>query len=113
MPETRGPRLCATKKSGGSNHGTAASEKPGRAAYCRTGRNSVRNRRLRGRLDVRIDGDAAQQVERRGKRLVVLLLRRNIGLRSRLLGAIGREMSAHRGLALGVGTALQLVGHVL
>ena len=50
----------------------------------------VRNRPLLRRRRVGIDGDAAQQVEGRVQRLVVLLGRRNVGLRAGLLGAFGR-----------------------
>jgi hypothetical protein len=70
------------------------------AASSSNGEGLVRNRRLRRWRDIRIDGDAAQQVVGRAKRLVVLLRRRNVGLRTRLLGAFGSQMTPHRRLSL-------------
>src|SRR5260370_1756960 len=58
------------------------------AASSSNGEDLVRDRRLRRWLDIRIDGHAAQQVVGRAKRLLVLLPRRNGGLRTRLLGAL-------------------------
>src|SRR5258705_5394063 len=57
--------------------------------------------------------DAVQQVSRRLQRLVVLGVRRHVGLRAGLLVAFRLQMAAQRGLALGVGTGLPLVRHVL
>src|SRR5580704_8379766 len=71
---------------------------------------SVRNRRLGGG---RVDGDAAQKIVGGVERLVVLLVRRNVGLRSRLLGALGGKVAAHRGLTLGIDAALQLIRNIL
>ena len=75
----------------------------------------VRHGRLRCGRGLRgIDGDAAQEVVGGGQRLVVLLVRRHVGLRAGgLLGAFARQMAAHRGFALDVGTALQLGRHIL
>jgi hypothetical protein len=64
-------------------------------------------------IGIRLDGNAAQQVESRGKRLVVLLVRRNVGLRTGLLRAFGGEMAAHGRLSLGVGAYFELVRHIL
>ena len=75
-------------------------------------RKLIRNRGF-GSRDAGVDGDAAQQVVRSGKRLVVLFVRWNVGLRAGLLGAFGREMAAHRRLSLDIGAALQLVRHIL
>src|SRR5438552_3914103 len=63
--------------------------------------------RGRGRLD------AVQQVGRGLQRLVVLGVRRHVGLRAGLFVAVGFQMAAQRGLALGVGARLQFVRHVL
>ncbi len=79
----------------------------------RSKRYSIRNRPLLRRRRVGIDGDAAEQVVGREQRLVVLLVRRDISLRAGLLGAFGRQMAAHRRLALDLGAGLQLVRHVL
>src|SRR5882724_2199426 len=54
-----------------------------------------------------------QQVGRRLQRLVVLGVRRHVGLRAGLLVTLGFQMAAQRGFALGVGARLQLVRHVL
>ena len=54
-----------------------------------------------------------QKVERGGQLLVVLLVRRDIGLRTRgVLDAV-RQMALERRLALHVFLALEIVGHVL
>jgi len=47
------------------------------------------------------------------KRLVVLRVRRHVGLRAGLLVALGLQMSPQRGLALGVGPLLQIFRHIL
>src|SRR6202022_249141 len=60
----------------------------------------VRNGGLGRWRDIRVDRDAAQQVESRAERLVVLLRGRNVGLRARLLRAFGGQMTAHRRLSL-------------
>src|SRR6185437_12213430 len=63
----------------------------------------------------RIDLDAVQQVVGHFQRLVVLGVRRDVGLRAGLfLAAIGDlQMAAQRSLALGVGARLQFFRHVL
>ena len=76
-------------------------------------RPSIRHRPLRHRRRVRVHRHAAQQVERRVQRLVVLVVRRDPGLRAGLLGAVGRKVAAHRGFALQFGAALEFVRHVL
>ena len=60
-----------------------------------------------------VDLDAVQQVVGHLQRLVVLGVRRHVGLRAGLLVAVGLQMAAQRGFALGVGPRLQLVRHVL
>ena len=45
---------------------------------------------------------AAQEIERHLERLLVLLVRRHIGLRARFFGALRLEVTAQRCLALGV-----------
>src|ERR1017187_3979561 len=60
-----------------------------------------------------IDLDAVQQIGGHLQGLVVLGVRRHVGLRTGLLVALGLQMAAQRGLALGVGPRFQLVGHVL
>src|ERR1019366_8281888 len=60
-----------------------------------------------------IDLDAVQQIVRHLQGLVVLGVRRHVGLRTGLLVALGLQVAAQRGFALGVGPRLQLVGHVL
>src|SRR5882757_1231363 len=68
----------------------------------------------RCRCGVRGGGlDAMQQVGGGLQRLVVLGVRRHVGLRTGLLVAVILQMAAQRGLTLGVGTRLQLVRHVL
>src|SRR5262245_50826482 len=47
------------------------------------------------------------------KRLVILRIRRDIGLRAGLLGAFGLEVSAQRSLTARVGARLELVRHLL
>src|SRR4051794_34850762 len=61
----------------------------------------------RGRLD------AMQQVGGGLQRLVVLGVRRHVGLRAGLLVAVVLQMAAQRGLALGVGARLQFFRHIL
>src|SRR5216683_1125758 len=60
-----------------------------------------------------IDLDAVEQIGRHLQGFVVLGVRRHIGLRTGLLVALGLQMAAQRGFALGVGARFQLVGHVL
>src|SRR3954471_22701842 len=66
-----------------------------------------RGRSCRGGLD------AMQEVDRGLERLVVLGLRRHVGLRTGLLIAVVLEVAAQRSFALGVGARLQLIRHVL
>src|SRR6266851_1948517 len=60
-----------------------------------------------------IDLDAVEQIGRHLQGLVVLGVRRHVGLRTGLFVALGFQMAAQRGFALGVGARLQLVGNVL
>src|SRR5579864_327480 len=68
-----------------------------------------RRRCVRGRVGL----DAVQEVVGRLQCLVVLGVRRNIGLRAGLLVAVVLQMAAQRGFAPCVGPRLQLVRHVL
>src|SRR5438132_1571024 len=69
--------------------------------------------RLRTRRIGRVLLRAPDQFERGLQRLVVRLVRRDIGLGASLLGAVGLEMAAQRGFAARIGTRLELVGNVL
>src|SRR5215471_19053181 len=82
---------------------------------CSVGDNAtlVRNRRLGVRRVGRILLDAADEIERSVERLVVLRIRRDIGLRAGLLVAFGLEVAAQRSLAASVGARLELLGHIL
>src|SRR5207237_9321619 len=73
----------------------------------------VRDRRLGVRRVGRVLLDAADEIERGVKRLVVLRIRRDIGLRAGLLVAFGLKVSAQRSLAARVGTRFELLGHLL
>src|SRR5262249_42385034 len=68
---------------------------------CSAGDNAilVRDRRLGIRRVSRVLLDAADEIERSVKRLVVLRIRRDIGLRAGLLVTFGPVMAAQRGLA--------------
>src|SRR5262249_21425677 len=73
----------------------------------------VRHRGLWIRRISRVLLDAADEIERGVERLVVLRIRRDIGLRAGLLVAFGLEVAAQGGLAAGVGARFELLGHVL
>src|SRR5215470_6182577 len=73
----------------------------------------VRNRRLGVRRVSRVLLDAADEIERGVERLVVLRIRRDIGLRAGLLAALGLEVPAKRSLAARVGARLELLGYLL
>src|SRR5262245_62026688 len=73
----------------------------------------VRDRRLGVRRVGRVLLDAADEIERGVERLVVLRIRRDIGLRAGLLVASGLEVAAQRSLASRVGAGLELFGHLL
>src|SRR6516162_9081636 len=73
----------------------------------------VRNRRLGVRRVGRVLLDAADEIKRSVQRLVVLRIRRDIGLRAGLLVASGLEVAAQRSLAARVGARFELLGHVL
>src|SRR5262249_27383780 len=73
----------------------------------------VRDRRLGVRRVCRVLLDAADEIERGVQRLVVLGIRRDIGLRAGLLVAFGLKVAAQRGLAARVGARLELLGHLL
>src|SRR5262249_39630488 len=73
----------------------------------------VRDRRLGVRRVGRVLLDAADKIERGVERLVVLRIRRDIGLRAGLLVALGLEVAAQRGLAARVGARLELLGYLL
>src|SRR5262249_11388799 len=82
---------------------------------CSVGDNAtlVRNRLLGIRRVSRVLLDAADEIERGVERLVVLRIRRDIGLRAGLLVPSGLEVAAQRSLAGRVGARLELLGHVL
>src|SRR5262249_25364572 len=73
----------------------------------------VRNRRLGVRRVGRVLLDAADEIERRVQRFVILWIRRDVGLRAGLLVAFGLEVSAQGGLAAGVGARFELLGDLL
>src|SRR5262244_2552087 len=73
----------------------------------------VRHRGLRIRRISRVLLDAADEIERGVERLVVLRIRRDIGLRAGLLVALGLEVAAQRSLATRVGARLELLGYLL
>jgi hypothetical protein len=69
----------------------------------RLARTLVRDRRLRVRRVGRVLLDAADEIERGVQRLVILRIRRDVGLRAGLLGTFGLEVSAQRSFAARVG----------
>src|SRR5881392_4201801 len=73
----------------------------------------VRERRLGVRRVRRILLDTADEIERGVKRLVVLRIRRDIGLRAGLLVAFGLQVSARRSLTARVGARRELLRHRL
>src|SRR5215472_5008502 len=73
----------------------------------------VRHRGLRIWRVGRVLLDAADEIERSVERLVVLRIRRDIGLRAGLLVALGLEVAAQRSLAARVGARLEFLGHLL
>src|SRR5947199_10340254 len=73
----------------------------------------VRERRLGVRRVGRVFLDAANEVERGVKRLVVLRIRRDVGLRAGLLVALGLAVSAQRSFAARVSARFELLGHLL
>src|SRR6266478_9627528 len=73
----------------------------------------VRDRRLGVWRVCRVLLDAADEIERGVQRLVVLRIRRDIGLRAGLLVAFGLKVSAQRRLAARVGARFELLRHVL
>src|SRR5205809_7382716 len=73
----------------------------------------VRGRRLGVRRVRRVLLDATNEIERGVKRLVVLRIRRDIGLRAGLLVAFGLEVSAQRSFAARVSARFELLRHLL
>src|SRR5215813_10520304 len=73
----------------------------------------VRDRRLGIRRVSRVLWDAADEIERSVKRLVVFRIRRDIGLRAGLLVAFGLKVSAQRSLAARLGARFELLRHLL
>src|SRR3984893_12075251 len=105
-------RRDPSRKKGGPK--AALFAKAGQAGSVRLFVGGLVDRRLvtggrRGRIDL----DAVEQVVGHLQRLVVLGVRRHVGLRTGLLVAFGFQMAAQRGFALGIGPRLPLVGHVL
>src|SRR5215467_13625110 len=82
---------------------------------CSVGDNAtlVRDRRLGIRRVSRVLLYAAGDIGRGVERLVVLRIRRDIGLRAGLLVALGLEMAAQRSLAARVGARFELFWHLL
>src|SRR5262245_30728116 len=74
---------------------------------------SVRNRCPRVRRISRVLLDAANEVERRVERLIVLRVRRDVGLRAGLLLTFALEMATQRGLAASVSPRLELLRNLL
>src|SRR6266516_7695488 len=73
----------------------------------------VRHRGLWIRRVGRVLLDATNEIERGVERLVVLRIRRDIGLRAGLLVAFGLEVSAQRSFAARVSARFELLGHLL
>src|SRR6476659_2971734 len=73
----------------------------------------VRDRGLRIRRISRVLLNAANEIKRGVERLVILRIRRDVGLRAGLLVAFGLEVSAQRSLAARVGARFQLFRHIL
>src|SRR5262249_62307597 len=73
----------------------------------------VRNRRLGVWRVGRVLLDAADEIERRVQRFVILWIRRDVGLRAGLLVAFGLKVSAQRRLAARVGARFEFFRHVL
>src|SRR6185437_10850753 len=66
------------------------------------------------RREGRVALDAAQEIVSFVQRLVVFRVRRDVGLRALvLLARIAREVPAQRGLAAGIGVALQIGRYIL
>src|SRR5262245_35758178 len=95
-----GPRACLNSPKNERGGPKAA---PRLSASARI---SVRHRVFRVRRVRRILGDTADEIERGMKRLVILRIRRDVGLRAGLLVAFRLEMPTERGLTAGVGTGL-------
>src|SRR5712672_2378599 len=72
----------------------------------------VRDPRLGVRRVGRVLLDAADEIERGVERLVVLRIRRDVGLRAGLLVAFRLEVAAQRSLAARVGACLEFLGHL-
>src|SRR5262249_47393452 len=73
----------------------------------------VRDRRLGVRRVCPVLLDATDEIERGVQRLVVLRIRRDIGLRAGLLVAFGLKVSAQRRLAARIGARFELLRHLL
>ena len=89
------------------------SPRPGSPIFLRDSATLVRDRGLGvGRVG-RVLQDVTHEIERGVKRLVVLRIWRNIGLRAGLLVPFGLQVSAQRSLAARVGACFELLGHLL
>src|ERR1700751_2376600 len=73
----------------------------------------VRDRGLRIRWISRVLLNATNEIKRGVERLVILRIRRDVGLRAGLLVAFGLEVAAQRSLAARVGARFELFRHVL
>src|SRR5205807_3401438 len=85
----------------------------GRPVSESVGCGSVGNRGLLIRREGGIDLGAAQQLVGERQRLVILRVRRDVGLRAGFLLALRLEVAAQRRFALRIAASLELVGHVL
>src|SRR5262245_19540274 len=81
-----------------------------KTSACRAVRGSAKRGHRRER---RVDLDAAHEIKRHVQRLVVPGIKRNVGLRARLLLAITFEVTQQGRFTAQVVTSLELLRHVL
>src|SRR5256886_12382297 len=105
--------MAATNKQASIAFPSLSALDRGRPCSVRDSATLVRDRRLGVRRVGRVLLDAADEIERGVERLVVLRIRRDIGLRAGLLVAFGLKVSAQRRLAARVGAGLEFLGHLL
>ena len=74
---------------------------------------SLANNSFRIRREGRVRNGTAKKIERFLERLIVLFVRRHVGLRARFFGAFRLEVTAERGLACDIGARLKIRGHLL
>src|SRR6267154_4835887 len=90
-----------------------AKTKPSKRPLAGLSRNSRSVRGSARRRESRVCRGTAQQVKRQIERLVILGVRRNVGLRTGFLLAFGAQVPTQRGLAPGGYPRLELLGHIL